>query len=87
MTRIVYVVSGILFGLGHAPGYLAAGCRKTPALFATMISLNLWGSLIFGWLFWRYGLLVAMVAHSLFHLVWLPFDLHQRPDTLPRLVS
>jgi hypothetical protein len=68
------VVSGILFGLGHAPSYLAAGCHKTPMFFTTMISLNLWASLIFGWMFWQYGLLAAMLAHALFHLVWLPFD-------------
>jgi hypothetical protein len=70
------VSSGLLFGLGHAPGYLAAGCQKTPMFFALMISLNLWASLIFGWLFWQYGLLAAMTAHMLFHLIWLPFDLH-----------
>jgi hypothetical protein len=69
------VVAGLLFGLGHAPGYLAAGCKKSPAFFAAMISLNLWASLIFGWLFWQYGLLAAMLAHMLFHLVWWPFDL------------
>ena len=72
---VAIVVSGLLFGLGHAPGYLAAGCKKSPAFFAAMISLNLWASLIFGWLFWQYGLLAAMVAHMLFHLVWWPFDL------------
>lgn len=69
------LISGLLFGLGHAPGYLAAGCRRTPMLFATMIALNLWASILFGWLFWQYGLLAAMAAHALFHLVWLPFDL------------
>ena len=75
------LVSGLLFGLGHAPGYLAVGCRRTPMLFATMIALNLWGSILFGWLFWQYGLLAAMVAHALFHLVWLPFDLRfSRPS-------
>jgi hypothetical protein len=72
---IAIVVAGLLFGLGHAPGYLAAGCKKSPAFFAAMISLNLWASLIFGWLFWQYGLLAAMIAHMLFHLVWWPFDL------------
>jgi len=69
------LISGVLFGLGHAPGYLAAGCRPAPILFATMIALNLWASILFGWLFWQYGLLAAMAAHALFHLVWLPFDL------------
>jgi membrane protease YdiL (CAAX protease family) len=69
------VISGVLFGLGHAPGYLAAGCQRSPTFFAAMISLNLWASLIFGWLYWQYGLLAAMMAHALFHLVWWPFDL------------
>lgn len=68
------IVAGILFGLGHAPSYLAAGCKRSPIFFATMISLNLWASLIFGWLFWHYGLLAAMLGHMLFHLVWWPFD-------------
>jgi membrane protease YdiL (CAAX protease family) len=75
------VVSGVLFGLGHAPSYLAAGCHKTPAFFSAMIALNLWASLIFGWLFWRYGLLAAMMAHMLFHLVWWPFDLRVSRST------
>jgi len=70
------LVSGVLFGLGHAPSYLAAGCHKTTAFFGSMIALNLWASLIFGWLFWQYGLLAAMAAHMLFHLVWWPFDLY-----------
>jgi len=71
---VAIVVSGVLFGLGHAPGYLAAGCEKSAIFFGAMISLNLWASLIFGWLYWQYGLLSAMMAHMLFHLVWLPFD-------------
>ncbi|MFN2291420.1 MAG: type II CAAX prenyl endopeptidase Rce1 family protein [Anaerolineae bacterium] len=71
---VAIVLSGVLFGLGHAPGYLAAGCEKSAIFFGAMISLNLWASLIFGWLYWQYGLLSAMMAHMLFHLVWLPFD-------------
>jgi len=76
LVWIAIVISGILFGLGHAPSYLAAGCRKTPMFFAAMLCLNLWASLIFGWLYWQYGLLAAMLGHMLFHLVWWPFDLH-----------
>lgn len=84
---IAIVVSGILFGLGHLPSYLAAGCLKSPMLVASMLCLNLWGSLIFGWLFWQYGLVAAMVAHMLFHLVWWPFDLHfYRPDASEQTV-
>jgi hypothetical protein len=41
-------------------------------------------SLIFGWLFWQVGLLAAMVAHVLFHLVWLPFDRRYYPCGVSR---
>jgi hypothetical protein len=48
-------------------------------LLALMISLNLWASILFGWLFWRYGLLAAMLAHSIFHLLWVSLEmLHLR---------
>ncbi|MCK4433039.1 MAG: CPBP family intramembrane metalloprotease [Methanomicrobia archaeon] len=69
------VVSGILFGLGHLPSYVGSGCKKTPLFMTLMISLNLWASLIFGWLFWNYGLVAAIIAHMMFHLVWYPFDI------------
>ncbi len=73
---ISIIITGILFGLGHLPSYLGAGCRKTPLFVAFEIILNLWASLIFGWLFWHYGLVSAMIAHMLFHVVWYPFDVH-----------
>lgn len=73
---IAIVISGILFGLGHLPSYLASGCKKTPVFFTAVISLNLWAALVFGWLFWQYGLVSAILAHMVFHIVWLPFDLY-----------
>ncbi|HEY33075.1 MAG TPA: CPBP family intramembrane metalloprotease [Dehalococcoidia bacterium] len=79
---IAIVISGVLFGLGHLPSHLAAGCQKTPMFLTLAISSNLWAALIFGWLFWQYGLFSAIMAHMLFHIVWLPFDLHfYRRDT------
>lgn len=72
----VIVISGVLFGLGHLPSYRLAGCQVTPLLLALMIVLNLWATVICGWLFWQYGLLAAMLAHMLYHLIWLPFDLY-----------
>lgn len=82
----VIVVSGMLFGIGHLPSYRLAGCQVTPLFLALMIVLNLWATLICGWLFWQYGLLAAMIAHMLYHLVWLPFDLHFYKRTEPHLV-
>jgi hypothetical protein len=69
------VTAGVLFGLGHLPANLAAGAKKTRFFIGVEIGLNLWAALIFGWLFWQYGLVAAMLAHMLFHLIWLPFEL------------
>jgi hypothetical protein len=79
----VIVISGVLFGIGHLPSYRLAGCQVTPLFLSAMIVLNLWATLICGWLYWQYGLLAAMIAHMLYHLVWMPFDVHfaNRPVT------
>jgi hypothetical protein len=77
------LISGVLFGIGHLPSYRLAGCQVTPLFLGLMIVLNLWATLICGWLFWQYGLLAAMIAHMLYHLVWLPFDLHFYGRTKP----
>ena len=70
------IVSGVVFGLLHIPNYVLTGSRLTVAFASLMIFLNLWASLVFGWLFWQYGLLASIGAHMLFHLVWYPFDLY-----------
>ena len=67
-------VSGIIFGLLHIPNYVLTGSKLSPMFASLMVFLNLWASLVFGWLFWQYGLLAAIGAHMLFHLVWYPFD-------------
>lgn len=70
------LISGILFGMGHLPAYLFFGCKKSFNFISTVIGLNLLASIIFGWLFWHYGLCAAMIAHALFHITWYPFDLY-----------
>ena len=76
------LLSGILFGVGHAPGYLNVGARPTPMFFAATIFLNLWAGTIFAWLYWHYGLEAAMIGHALFHLVWWPVDVRVYRRTL-----
>jgi hypothetical protein len=71
---VAIVVTGVVFGLGHLPSYVGAGCRKSTALITTMIVLNLLAGVIFGYLFWQHGLLAAIISHMLFHLFWYPFD-------------
>lgn len=71
---LAIVLGGLAFGILHAPSYLAAGARPTPLFYAAMLGLNLWASLVFGWLYWQHGLFAAMLAHAVFHLLWWPFD-------------
>ena len=61
------VISAVLFGVGHLPA-LAATLGLTPALVARTIILNAIAGIGFGWLFWRYSLETAMVAHMAFHV-------------------
>lgn len=83
----VILVSGVLFGIGHLPSYRLAGCRTTPLFLSLMIVLNLWATVICGWLFWQYGLMAAMMAHMLYHLVWLPFDVYFYRRSAPQAVA
>jgi len=71
---IAILLAGLLFALGHIPGSLAAGAKKTPMFYAATLFLNGWASLIFGWLFWQHGLLAAMLAHALLHILWHPLE-------------
>ncbi len=71
---VAIVVAGLLFGLAHLPGAAAVGVKITRQLVAMAIVLNMVGALAFGWLFWQYGLLAAMVAHALVHAVWYPLQ-------------
>ena len=68
------VVAGTLFALGHLPGLVAAGAPRTRLLTAAVLLTNLWLSLAFGWLFWRYGLAAAIGSHMIVHLLWYPID-------------
>ena len=68
------VLAGLVFGLSHLPGASVLGMRRSPALVGTAVVVNMWGGIVFGWLFWQYGLLAAMVAHGAVHAMWIPFD-------------
>lgn len=73
------VVSGVLFGLGHLPGAVAVGVPLTRTIVVMAIVLNLLVAVGFGWLFWRSGLLAAIVAHALVHVLWYPIDRRLAP--------
>lgn len=56
------LVAALLFAVGHL-GATAAIYELTPAVLARMVVLNGLGGVAFGWLYWRYDLVSAMVAH------------------------
>ncbi len=63
------VVSALLFGLAHIPAVATMVGVLTPGLVTFIVFANMSAGIIFGWLYWRYGLECAMLAHALAHLV------------------
>lgn len=68
------VISSLMFAVGQIPAYIAAGCISSRRFVYSIVLLSMWPSLIFGFLFWQYGLLSAILAHMLFHLGWALYD-------------
>ena len=56
------LIAAALFGLGHL-GATAAVLELTPAVLVRMLVLNGIGVVAFGWLYWPYDVVSAMVAH------------------------
>lgn len=65
------VFAALLFGVLHLP-MTAAIAPLSPILVLRALLLNGIAGIIFGFLFWRYGLEAAMVAHASAHLVLQP---------------
>jgi membrane protease YdiL (CAAX protease family) len=65
------IVSALLFGLVHLPGCAALGALTKGSIALTM-TLNGFGGLIYGYLFWQSGLEAAILAHMSTHLVLQP---------------
>lgn len=55
--------AALLFGAAHLPIAATLGDGLTFALAANVISMNAVLGLVFGWLYWKRGLIAAMAAH------------------------
>ena len=55
--------AAVLFGVGHLPA-TAVLARLTPIVVVRAVVLNGLGGVLYGWLYWREGLALAMVAHA-----------------------
>lgn len=62
------VIAALLFGAGHLPAAAEIWPLTGLVVFRTVI-LNAVAGVVFGWLFWRRGLEVAMLAHFCADLV------------------
>jgi hypothetical protein len=71
-TRWVVVaiaVSSLVFAVAHMPYAIALGLPLTPALLGLLLIQNSLFAGVAGYLFWRYGLETAMIAHLIVHAV------------------
>lgn len=67
----VVVLVALAFGAGHLPA-LAAMVEPTGLLVVRTVMLNAMLGILYGWLYWRYGLEHAILSHGFTHGVfWL----------------
>jgi Type II CAAX prenyl endopeptidase Rce1-like len=71
-TLVIYAsigLSALVFGLGHLPAVSAMVGQLTPSLAVYVVAGNTVFGLVAGWLYWRYGLESAILAHTLAHAI------------------
>ncbi len=67
--------SALLFGAGHLPLAAALTGGLTASVFGYVVLANAAFGVLFGYLFWRYGLEAAILAHALAHALSYALDL------------
>ncbi len=69
LVWLAIVSSAVLFGVGHLPAvYVLVGDLPFPVV-AYVIGGNTVFGVLAGWLFWRFGLEAAILAHAFAHVV------------------
>ncbi|MCX2680075.1 CPBP family intramembrane metalloprotease [Galbibacter sp. EGI 63066] len=75
-TWIGILLTALIFGLIHIP-MSGKYYELTPIVIGTTVLGNVITGTTFGWIFWRYGLIMAMLAHFIFdvvfHVIGTPF--------------
>jgi len=61
-------LAALLFGIGHLPALSLLAPNAPDWLIGLVLVCNIIPGLLFGWLFWRWGLEAAMMAHAFAHL-------------------
>lgn len=63
------LVAAVLFGAGHLPAVVAMGIKLTAPVVTYIIIANSVPGILFGFLYWRYGIEAAIIAHAVGHVV------------------
>jgi membrane protease YdiL (CAAX protease family) len=66
---LAILLSSVAFGLGHLPAAALLIGGLTPLATLWVIGANTLFGVLFGFLYWRYGLESAMLAHALTHVL------------------
>lgn len=66
---LAIIVSALLFGAGHLPAAAVQVGELTADVVLFVVGANAAFGILFGYLFWRYGLEAAMIAHAFAHVV------------------
>jgi membrane protease YdiL (CAAX protease family) len=66
---LAIVVSALLFGAGHLPAAALQVGELTDNVVLFIVGTNAAFGLLFGYLYWRYSLEAAMIAHASAHVV------------------
>jgi hypothetical protein len=71
LVAVAIASSAVLFGVGHLPAASAMVGELTFGVSAYLVAANATFGLVAGWLFWRYGLESAIIAHITVHAMLL----------------
>ncbi|HBX37321.1 MAG TPA: CPBP family intramembrane metalloprotease [Pseudohongiella sp.] len=63
------LLSAVIFGIGHLPAAAAMLGELTGDVVLFIVGANSVFGALFGYLFWRYGLEAAIIAHGVSHIV------------------
>ncbi|AKD58524.1 CPBP family intramembrane glutamic endopeptidase [Spirosoma radiotolerans] len=72
---IAIIGAALLFGAGHLPAMRLMVAQPSSMLVSYIILANTLAGIVFGWVYWRYGLVLAMIAHAMAHVVLLISEL------------
>ena len=63
------LISSLIFALLHLPLLFALISDPSTSIISYIILANTLGGIVFGWLYWKRGLEMAMLAHMMTHVV------------------